>query len=47
MDVLHYREESVSLAMEQVAARDWTTIVYDPDIRARPDMLYKRPGYEP
>lgn len=45
MDVLHYGEESVSVAMEEVSARDWAAKVYTPDILTKPDQLYKKPGY--
>jgi 4-oxalocrotonate tautomerase len=46
MDVLGYGEESVSVAMEEVAARDWAEMVYKPDIASKPDHLYKTPGYD-
>src|SRR5436190_10133877 len=46
-DVLGYGEESVSVAMEEVAARDWAEKVYKPDIASKPDRLYKKSGYEP
>jgi len=46
MSVLHYGEESVSVALEEVKSNDWAEKVYKPDIRAKWDMLYKKPGYE-
>jgi 4-oxalocrotonate tautomerase len=46
MDVLGYGEESVSVAMEEVEARDWAEKVYKPDIMSKPDQLYKKPGYD-
>src|SRR3954447_149642 len=46
MDMLGYGEESVSVAMEEVAARDWVEKVYKPDIASKPDQLYKKPGYD-
>ena len=46
MDVLGYGEESVSVAMEEVEARDWAEKVYKPDIASKPDGLYKKPGYD-
>ena len=46
MDVLSYGEESVSVAMEEVEARDWAEKVYKPDIMNKPDQLYKKPGYD-
>ena len=45
MDVLHYGEESVSVAMEEVSAKDWAEMVYKPDSAAHPRRLYKKPGY--
>jgi len=45
-DVLGYGEESVSVAMEEVEARDWAEKVYKPDIVGKPDQLYKKPGYD-
>ena len=46
MDVLGYGEESVSVAMEEVEARDWAEQVYTPDIVNKPEQLYKKPGYD-
>lgn len=45
--VLGYGAESVSVAMEEVPARDWDREVYAPDIVAKREQLYKRPGYGP
>jgi 4-oxalocrotonate tautomerase len=47
MDVLGYGEESVSVSMEEVPARDWAELVYKPDIAGKPEQLYKKPGYDP
>jgi 4-oxalocrotonate tautomerase len=47
MATLHYGEESVSVAMEEIQAADWTERVYKPDILAKRSTLYKEPGYEP
>jgi 4-oxalocrotonate tautomerase len=44
-DVLDLGEESVSVAIEEVAATDWAEQVYKPDVVNRPEQLYKRPGY--
>ena len=46
MDVLGYGEESVSVALEEVEARDWAEKVYKPDILNKPEQLYKKPGYD-
>jgi 4-oxalocrotonate tautomerase len=45
MDVLHYRAESVSVAIEEVPAQEWAERVYRPDILNNPQKLYKKPGY--
>ena len=45
--ILNYREESVSVAFEEVSARDWKSKVYEPDIAGRWDQLTKAPGYKP
>jgi phenylpyruvate tautomerase PptA (4-oxalocrotonate tautomerase family) len=44
MDILHYGDESVSVAMEEVKSRDWVEKVYKPDIQNKWDALYKKPG---
>ena len=45
MNILHYGDESVSVAIEEVSARDWAKQVYQPDIVQKTDQLYKKPGY--
>jgi len=45
MKVLHYGDESVSVAFEEVDANDWGQTVYEPDIVRKADTLYKKPGY--
>lgn len=45
MNVFDYEEESVSVAMEEVKSSDWAKQVYQPDIKAKWDKLYKKPGY--
>ena len=47
MEVLGYGEESVSVAMEEVAPQDWKELVYKPDIVNKPEQVYKKPGYDP
>jgi 4-oxalocrotonate tautomerase len=47
MSTLNYGEEAVSVAFEEVEAKDWTEKVYRPDIQAKWDKVYKKPGYEP
>lgn len=46
MDILHYGDESVSVAMEEIRSKDWADEVFNPDIKAKWNQLYKKPGYE-
>jgi len=46
MEILHYGEESVSVAMEEVKPEDWVEKVYKPDVKNKWDTLYKKPGYD-
>jgi len=46
MDILHYGEESVSVAIEEVKSQDWAEKVYKSDIHNKWDKLYKKPGYD-
>lgn len=46
MEILHYGEESVSVAIEEVKSHDWLEKVYKPDIQKKPEILYKKPGYD-
>ncbi len=45
MTVLHYGDESVSVAFEEIDAADWADKVYQPDIVGKRDLLYKKPEY--
>jgi 4-oxalocrotonate tautomerase len=45
MDTLHYGEESVSVAIEEIKSQDWAEKVYKPDIVNNWEKLYKKPGY--
>jgi len=45
MEAFDYSEESISVAMEGIKSSDWAKQVYEPDIRAKWDKLYKKPGY--
>lgn len=47
MSVLHYGEEAVSVAFEEVRPEDWMAKVYIPEIQEKWDTVYKKPGYEP
>ena len=46
MEILHYGDESVSVAMEEINSRDWLEKVYKPDIQNKLNKLYKTPGYD-
>lgn len=39
-------ESSISVAVEELDPNEWTEKVYDPEIAARPEILYKKPGYQ-
>jgi 4-oxalocrotonate tautomerase len=45
IDVLGYGEESVSVALEEIPAREWAEKVFKPDVQGNPERLYKKPGY--
>jgi 4-oxalocrotonate tautomerase len=47
MDVLNYGEEAVSVGVEEVEPQQWAEQVYKPDILAKPQTIYKKPGYKP
>ena len=46
MEILHYGEESVSVAMEEIKSKDWVEKVYKPEVKNKCDTLYKKPGYD-
>jgi 4-oxalocrotonate tautomerase len=45
MRTLDYGEESVSVAFEEVEAKEWASKVYRTDIVGNDSNLYKKPGY--
>ena len=45
MNAFHYGEESVSVAMEEIAPQEWSEKVYKPEILNKAGSLYKKPGY--
>ncbi|MGH6641691.1 MAG: tautomerase family protein [Bradyrhizobium sp.] len=47
MAALNYGEESVSVGIEDVDPKDWVEKVYKPGILAKPETIYKKPGYNP
>ncbi|MGH7227263.1 MAG: tautomerase family protein [Gemmataceae bacterium] len=40
-------EDAVSVAIEDVARKDWTEKVYRPEILGNWDKLFKKPSYKP
>jgi len=46
MSILHYGDESVSVAMEEVRPEEWVERVYKPEIKNKSAKLYKKPGYD-
>ncbi len=47
MSSLGFGEDSVSVAVEEVAPARWAEDVYKPDILDKPEQIYKTPGYNP
>ena len=45
MEAFGLGEESVSVAREEIEARQWAEKVYKPEIVGKPELIYKRPGY--
>jgi 4-oxalocrotonate tautomerase len=46
IDILHYGEESVSVAMEEIKPSEWVEKVYRPEVKSNLNKLYKKPGYD-
>ena len=46
MEILHYGDESVSVAMEEIKPSEWVEKVYRPEVKNNLDKLYKKPGYD-
>jgi len=40
-------DESISVAIEDIAPGEWAEKVYKPDIKGKWDTVYKKPGYDP
>ncbi len=45
MKVLQSPERAISVGFEEVTAQQWKEQVYLPDIEAKPETIYKKPGY--
>ncbi len=41
------KESTVSVAIEEISAEDWTEKVYKPDIIDNKENIYIEPGYNP
>lgn len=44
-EIMAVEDRSISLAIEEIPKEKWMEEVYKPDIVARENQLYKRPGY--
>lgn len=44
---LHCDETAVSVAIEDVEMTEWAEKVYVPDIQGKPELIYRKPGYDP
>jgi 4-oxalocrotonate tautomerase len=40
-------EKLVSVGIEDVDASDWTAKVFVPEIAGKPEIIFKKPGYDP
>lgn len=47
MAIARVGADAVSVAIEEVNAKDWAEQVYRADILGHRDRLYKEPGYNP
>jgi 4-oxalocrotonate tautomerase len=45
MSILGYGAASVSVSFQEIPANQWRDDVYIPDIKRRPEILLKKPGY--
>lgn len=45
MESVNVEEKSVSISIEEIKKEDWDKLVVGPDIKGRPDILVKKPGY--
>ena len=43
--ILHYAEEFVSVAFEEIKSQGWIDRVYNAEIRDKWDSVVKKPGY--
>jgi 4-oxalocrotonate tautomerase len=45
MKIAQKPESAISIAIEEVTEAEWMAKVYDTEIRANMEKLYKKPGY--
>ncbi len=46
VELFGYKDESLSVAIEEIPQKDWAEKVYKPEIVNHPEKLYKKPGYK-
>ena len=46
-ETMSIEDKSISIAFEEIPKENWTEEVYKPDILAKENLLYKKPGYKP
>lgn len=44
-EILSAEDKSISIAFEEVPKENWMEEVYQPEIVAKENLLYKKPGY--
>ena len=47
MTIARVGADAVSVAIEEITAKDWPDQVYRPDNHGHADQLYKKPAYKP
>ena len=45
MELLGYGADPLSVSIEEVSKKEWKEKVYDAEIMAHEEKLYKKPGY--
>ncbi len=46
VELFGYKQESLSVAIEEVPQAEWAEKVYRPEIVEHAEKLYKKPGYK-
>lgn len=47
LSVFKSTDASISVSFEEIQPQDWIEACYKPDIESKPELLYKKPGYDP